>query len=97
MKTKFRIITEIKRKIKKTNPLCSGQCEIDHDVLYSNLGENVVALIEEYNEDTVGVSVYSFDNLVDEFEVYYEDLNIDQLYEINENIDNYLVMEEEDI
>ena len=91
---KTTMIKKIKSIITQTGPLCSGELELDCDVCYGNLGENVVALIETYNTETVGVAVYAHDNCVDEFDSYYEDLSDDQLLEILGNILNYEAEEE---
>jgi MinD-like ATPase involved in chromosome partitioning or flagellar assembly len=93
MKTQIKKIKEI---IAKTGNLMAGVVNPESSINYGNLGDNITALIEEYEQNGVNIVIYDCrsGNEIDDFYVNYNELTSDILHEILEYLQNYLDQEE---
>ena len=87
--TKETIIQKIKEIINEYGPLSTAKVEADCSPVYNSMGKDNFALIEYFNQDTVGIVQYVNETVVDEFDVDYNDLSMDNLEEIYDLIKEY--------
>ena len=89
-------INQIRKIIAKTGNLMVGEVNPESSINYGSLGNNITALIEEYKINKVNVVIYDCRNgeEIDDFDVNYEDLSKDTIYDILTYLENYLDAEE---
>lgn len=87
------MIKEIKKIIAQTGELSSGEMDLDCSPIYKAINDRVLGLVEHYKEKGVTVVVYAYDQEVDEFDLYYEQLPDDLLDDILNNLEDYLELE----
>lgn len=80
-------IDYIKKVLSDWGMTSTADLELDSSPMYNSIGSNHVMLIEEFTQDYVRVVEYVHENIVDEWELSYEELSdelIDEIYNIIE-------------
>lgn len=89
-------ITKIKKILDDWGATSVGELELDHSPLVNSIGDEIVALAEDFDKDEVEIVVYHGEHEIDSFYMPYEDLSEDVISEIFEIMKNYdAKMEEE--
>lgn len=90
--TKNKIITEIKTIIERWGSLTTADLETNQSPVYNQINKDHFSLIERFNQLDVEVVTYIHETEVDTFNVSYEELDEDTLYDILGELENYDVM-----
>lgn len=90
--TNNKIISEIKLIIEKWGSLTTADLETNQSPVYSQFNKDHFSLIERFNLSDVEVITYIHETEVDSFNVSYEDLDEDMLYDIFGELETYDIM-----
>ena len=82
-------IARIKEIIGNWGSTNTSERECDHSPIIDSLGENVCALVENFNYSDVGVIIYHDEIEIDSYDVPYEELDGEVIDEILGIIEDY--------
>ena len=89
--TKEQYISEIKSIIDKWGGTTACELELEASPVYNTFGKDHIQLVERFNRNSVTIVSYIHETEVDEFEVDYDQLSENLLYDIYDILDQYNV------
>ena len=84
-------ISEIKSIIDKWGGITTCEMELDTSPVYNTFGKDHIQLVERFNCNSVTIVSYIHETEVDEFDVDYDQLSENLLYDIYDILDQYNV------
>jgi len=87
--TKEQYISEIKSIIDKWGSVTSKEQELEASPVYNTFGKDQVQLVERFNRNSVTIVSYVHETEVDEFDVDYDQLSENLLYDIHDTLTQY--------
>ena len=89
--TKEQYISDIKSIIDKWGSVTSREQELEASPVYNTFGKDHIQLVERFNRNSVTIVSYIHEIEVDEFDVDYDQLSENLLYDIYDILDQYNV------
>jgi len=89
--TKEQYISDIKSIIDKWGSVTSREQELEASPVYNTFGKDHIQLVERFNRNSVTIVSYIHEIEVDEFDVDYDQLSENLLYDIYDVLDQYNV------
>lgn len=89
--TKEQFISEIKSIIDKWGSVTTCDLQLEASPVYNSFGKDHIQLVERFNSNSVTIVSYIHETEVDEFEVDYDQLSENLLYDIYDALDQYNV------
>jgi hypothetical protein len=87
--TKEQFISEIKSIIDKWGSVTSKEQELEASPVYNTFGKDHIQLVERFNRNSVTIVSYIHETEVDEFDVDYDQLSEELLYDIYDALTQY--------
>jgi hypothetical protein len=82
-------ISEIKSIIDKWGGVTTCEMELDASPVYNSFGKDHIQLVERFNRNSVTIVTYIHETEVDEFDVDYDQLSEELLYDIYDTLTQY--------
>lgn len=86
---KQKYISEIKSIIDKWGSVTSKEQELEASPVYNTFGKDHIQLVERFNRNSVTIVSYIHETEVDEFDVDYDQLSEELLYDIYDILTQY--------
>jgi hypothetical protein len=86
---KQQYITKIKSIIDKWGGVTTCEMELDTSPVYNTFGKDHIQLVERFNRNSVTIVSYIHENEVDDFDVDYDQLSEELLYDIYDTLTQY--------
>jgi hypothetical protein len=87
--TKQEFISEIKTIIDKWGGVTTSELELDASPVYNSFGKDQFQLVERFNRNSVTILCYVHETEVDSFDVDYDQLSEELLYDIYDILTQY--------
>jgi len=84
-------ISEIKSIIDKWGGVTTCDLQLESSPVYNTFGKDHIQLVERFNRNSVTIVSYIHETEVDEFDVDYDQLSEELLYDIYDILDQYNV------
>lgn len=82
-------ISEIKSIIDKWGGITTCEMELEDSPVYNTFGKDHIQLVERFNRNSVTIVSYIHETEVDEFDVDYDQLSEELLYDIYDTLTQY--------